>query len=127
MIDLSGRWSGSYCYPGSLDPVPFVADLRDAGGYVSGLIDEDGAGFGRAGRMHATLAGRHDGAVLTFTKIYDAHNELLEPVQYDGAIGDDGHEVSGSWTIAGDWSGPFVMTRPRTTKAKEAAEVGAKI
>lgn len=127
MIDLSGRWSGSYCYPGSLEPVPFVADLRDEGGFVSGLIDEDGAGFGRNDRMHSTLAGRHDGTLLTFTKIYDAHDEVIAPVQYEGLIGDEGHEVGGNWAIAGDWSGPFVMTRPREHGAKQRAEAGATI
>lgn len=54
MIDLSGRWSGSYAYPGSLSPVPFEADIRDEGGFVSGLIDENGSGFNRPGQMHAT-------------------------------------------------------------------------
>lgn len=126
MIDLTGRWSGSYAYGGSLSPVAFTADLRDDGGLVTGLIEEDGAGIGVSAMAHSTCAGRHDGAQLTFTKIYDSHDLLLAPIDYDGRILDEGHEISGTWTIRIDHlSGPFVMTRPRaaTQSVEEAATV----
>lgn len=122
MSDLSGRWSGSYAYAGSLDPVAFTADLRDDAGLVSGLIEEDGQGIGLSGHIQSTLAGDHDGQQLRFIKIYDSYDMLIEPIAYEGRILDDGHEISGTWTIAIDpLSGPFVMTRPRAaTQAEEA-------
>lgn len=122
MIDLSGRWSGSYAYSGSLDPVPFSIDLRDDGGLVSGLIEEDGSGIGFSGQIHSTCAGQHDGEQLSFTKIYDTHDMLIESIAYQGRILDEGHEISGTWSIAMDQlSGPFVMTRPKASTREERA------
>ena len=43
---------------------------------------------------------------------------------YDGLVQDDGHEIGGEWHIVGQWSGPFVMTRPRTATATEEVEIG---
>ena len=48
--DLSGCWTGSYAYPGQMEPVPFTVELRDDGGRLSGLCQEDGIGF-RRGRL----------------------------------------------------------------------------
>ncbi len=122
MIDLTGRWSGSYAYSGSLDTVPFGADLRDDGGLVGGLIEEDASGIGLSGQTHSTCSGHHDGERLTFTKIYDSHDMLIAPIEYQGQILDEGHEISGSWTIAIDHlSGPFVMTRPKIATQEEEA------
>ncbi len=122
MTDLTGRWTGSYAYSGSLDPVPFSIDLRDDGGLVSGVIEEDGTNFDLAGPIHSTCAGQHDGERLSITKIYDTHNMLLAPIDYEGRILDEGHEISGTWTIAIDlMSGPFVMTRPRQATQEEQA------
>ncbi|MEA1072431.1 hypothetical protein [Sphingomonas sp. LY160] len=122
--DLSGCWTGSYAYPGQMEPVPFTVELRDDGGRLSGLCQEDGIGFGRTGTMTATLSGTRSGTGVSFTKIYDAHDELIEPVTYDGLVQDDGHEIGGEWHIVGQWSGPFVMTRPRTATADEEVEIG---
>lgn len=122
MIDLSGRWSGNYAYSGSLGPVPFSVDLRDDGGLVSGLIEEDGSGIGLCGQVHSTCAGQHDGEQMAFTKIYDTHDMLIAPIAYQGRILDEGHEISGQWTIAIDnLSGPFVMTRPKAATREEQA------
>ena len=113
MTDLSGTWTGSYAYPGSLDPVPFTADLRDDGGRISGLVHECDWALGSSAEQSATLAGLHDGASVTFTKIYDSHDQLVEPIEYRGDLDADACEISGTWTIVGEWSGPFVMVRPK--------------
>ncbi len=123
MTDLSGQWTGSYAYPGSIDPVPFTAELRDDGGRLSGLIHECGSGLGSLAAQTATLAGLHNGASVTFTKIYDSHDELLQPIEYRGDLDADGCEISGTWTIVGDWSGPFVMARPKTGRIEVVSEV----
>lgn len=120
MTDLTGRWSGNYAYSGSLDPVSFTADLRDDGGLISGLIAEEGNGIGLSGTVHASFSGQRSGDHVSFVKIYDSHDELLDQIEYYGPITDEGHEISGAWTIQmGNLTGPFVMTRPKASTQQE--------
>ena len=124
MTNLSGRWTGSYAYPGSLSPVPFEAEVRDDGGKISGLTSESGV---ENVPQHASFAGQHDDHDIAFTKIYDSHDEWFEPIDYRGAIDADGCEISGTWSMMNDWSGPFVMVRPKPKRAEIEAEVAAKV
>jgi hypothetical protein len=117
MTDLSGTWTGNYAYPGSLSPVPFVAELRDSSGQLSGLTSESGEVFQRVDTAHAISSGTCVGTRVRFTKIYESHEWELDAVNYDGVLDDDGSEITGSWTIAGQGSGPFVMTRPKPAHA----------
>lgn len=116
--DVSGVWDGSYSYGGSVRPYRFRAEMSDHGGRISGVIEEAGDPAFR-GPMSATLSGSRDGRQVRFTKIYDSHDEWLEPIAYDGELSAEGDEIAGRWTIGVGMSGPFVMVRPRP----QAAEV----
>ena len=37
-LDLSGRWTGMFNYPGPFPPVGFEAELRDQGGSITGTV-----------------------------------------------------------------------------------------
>ncbi len=122
MSDLSGVWSGSYVYPGSLDPVPFALELRDNGGMLSGEVDEPAPPYMPPGPVHAMLTGSHSGNRVSFTKIYDSLEHFLDPVSYDGVLDEDECEIAGTWTISPQWSGSFVMTRPKPERASVEVE-----
>lgn len=131
-IDLTGRWTGVYFYPhdpiwnanDALPVVPFTAELTDTGGRIAGTTVEpdllDGPG---APDIPAILDGRHDGAVLTFTKFSEGGGHD-DPIDYAGEISADGNVVAGTWTIPGEWSGTFRMQR-RTVSEAVAQAVGA--
>ena len=40
--NLSGVWHGRYFYPIAQPPVPFIATLTDADGWLTGVIEETG-------------------------------------------------------------------------------------
>lgn len=122
--DLSGRWAGFYNYPGGGEPCPFEADIRDSGGVLSGVTSEPGDRMGLPEPIvHAVLDGRHSGTAVGFTKIYDRLDLAPDPIRYEGTLAEDEDEIEGRWTIAGLWSGTFLMVRNRG--AAEAATVGA--
>ncbi|HEX8127380.1 MAG TPA: hypothetical protein VF548_17530 [Allosphingosinicella sp.] len=111
-IDLSGRWTGMFNYPGPFPPVAFEAELLDQGGSISGTISEpDGSAGGGAGILHSIVDGARDGAAVSFTKVYEDEDRMPEPVFYSGSVQPDGNEISGRWEIAGEWSGTFLMVR----------------
>lgn len=118
--DLSGRWSGFYSYPVALPPVAFEAELRDAGGRLTGTTSESQDGRS----LHAVLDGRRSGRSVRFAKMYDAADEGYDIVRYDGALSDDGTEIGGRWNIAGAWSGSFLMVRDAGAEAAEERTAG---
>jgi len=87
-------------------------------------MSECGSGLGYAVPQTATISGGHDDTTVEFTKIYDSHDEQLDAIEYRGDLDDEGHEISGSWTIERQWSGPFVMTRQRKARVEAEVEVG---
>ena len=122
--DLSGGWSGIFSYPHSMPATAFRAEIRDVAGTLSGTIDEiDQVGDG--GPLHAALDGRRDGADVRFTKYYAGADEEYDVVGYEGAVGADGCEIHGRWSIPGVWSGSFIMVRDTTMAVaqREATEV----
>lgn len=121
MTDLSGRWDGNYGYPGSLEPVPFTIELRDTGGKLVGETSEPAPRTMQAGEVSAIISGVRNGNAVHFTKIYDSLDHFLQPVGYRGTLDEDECEISGTWSIPGDWSGPFVMTRPKPERAQAEA------
>ena len=121
-MDLTGQWSGSYVYPGELDPVPFNAAIRDHDGRLSGLVDEPGGAWSTIDVAHAVLTGERRGRDVSFTKVYDAIEAFPDPVAYDGTLDEDGCEIVGEWHIGPSWSGSFVMTRPKQVAAEIEAE-----
>lgn len=122
MTDISGTWSGSYVYPGSLEPVPFEAEIRDHGGLISGLIHEPAEAWAGVDRATAIMAGQRQGREVSFVKSYDQSEAYPEPVHYEGTVDEEECEIAGSWVIIGEWSGSFVMTRPKAAEAEERVE-----
>ena len=119
-LDLSGRWTGLYNYPGPFPPVSFEAELRELGGSIGGTMSEPDEEHGGGGTLHAVVDGSRQGSAVTFTKIYEDAERMPEPVFYSGTVQPDGNEISGHWDIPGHWSGTFLMVR--TPDAAEAAE-----
>lgn len=61
--------------------------------------------------MSATISGKVVSDTAVFLKTYDTLNPGYDAVRYDGMVGDEGLEISGTWTIPGNWSGSFIMIR----------------
>lgn len=123
MTDLSGRWRGIFDYPAELPATAFAADLRDAGGVITGSIEEPD--ILRSGRpdIRALIEGRREGGEVRFVKFYEAGATGYDAVAYHGAIARDGDEITGRWDITGAWSGTFLMIReaPAPVAAEKAA------
>lgn len=124
--NLSGLWHGQYAYPRDRDPVHFLATLTEADSWLAGTTEEIAAvGAARGRTLTATLQGRRTGRTVTFLKLYDGAERHYDAVQYAGEVNDDSTEIHGTWTITGQWSGPFLMIRAGAEAiqlAKTAAE-----
>ena len=120
--DLTGMWDGVYSYPAVPDAgptTPFLADISEVGGRISGTIIEPNE-F-RPGTAHATIIGHRAGNVVEFSKSYHgAGPEYDEPVAYTGQLSDDGTLITGHWMMQ-EWSGPFEMVRQAKVEALEEA------
>ena len=122
-LNLSGIWHGRYFYPVNRSPVPFVATMSDIDAWLTGTIEEKGtAGEARGVAMSASIEGRRTGRAVTWLKLYDGRFHHYDSVRYEGDINEDGTEISGRWSIPGNWSGTFLMIRPsgigETSKVK---------
>jgi hypothetical protein len=122
---LTGVWQGIYSYPvGGLPTVPFTATLIDAGGSLSGSVHETCIGTGET--LFFGLSGSRHGSAVTFVKTYDGTNPSYgHPIVYDGAVNEDATEIEGRWTIPGNWSGRFLMTRSGDQPQAAAESEGA--
>lgn len=124
-LDVSGSWRGIFNYPQALPPNSFEAELREAGGIVTGETREVGDGEDEGETiLHAYLDGRRSGTGISFVKRYDLLRRAANPVHYDGTLSPEGDEITGRWTIAGNWSGTFLMVRS-SRRAEEAVREGA--
>ena len=124
--DLSGQWSGIYNYPARYPPNSFEATIRDLGGLITGEISQPGEFFEAPGTVqHAMIEGSREGSILRFVKIYD---DLSRPTpHYSGTVQPGGDEISGEWTIPGDWSGTFLMIRGSRAGEKADKRVSEKV
>jgi hypothetical protein len=117
-LDLTGMWDGVYSYPAVPDAgptTPFLADITESGGQISGTIIEPHE-F-RHGTAHATIIGHRVGTMVDFSKTYHgAGEEYDEPVSYTGQLSDDGTLITGHWMMQ-EWSGPFEMVRQAQVEA----------
>jgi hypothetical protein len=124
--DLSGFWDGIYSYPRDLAPVSFVADLKEAEGWLTGTTEETAAIGSASGQtLSATLQGRRSGSAVKFLKLYDGSVPGFDSVAYEGSVSADGTEIDGRWTAIGNWSGTFLMIRSRgvaESRSKTAEE-----
>jgi hypothetical protein len=125
-FNLTGVWHGLYSYPAGQPPVSFVATLTDQGGWFDGTTEETGTVGDAAGRtLTASLQGRRSGHSITMLKIYHGPSVYYDSVHYAGDLNEDGTEINGTWRIAGNWSGAFLMIRQRavaTALGREAVE-----
>jgi hypothetical protein len=125
-LNLTGVWHGLYSYPVAMPSVPFVATLSDQGGWFDGTTEEIGGVGDTVGRtLTASLQGRRSGRSITMLKIYHGPSAYYDSVHYAGDLNEDGTEISGTWRVAANWSGTFLMIRQRavaTALAREAAE-----
>jgi hypothetical protein len=110
-LDLSGDWAGTYAYPFAKAPVPFTAKLTERDGWLSGVMEENSViAGGPPRRRSASVEGRRVGFEVTWLKMYEDRT-INHDVDYKGVVSADGLEITGTWSIVGNWSGPFVMRR----------------
>ena len=125
-LNLTGVWHGLYSYPVAMPSVSFVATLSDQGGWFDGTTEEIGSVGEAAGRtLTASVQGRRSGCSINMLKIYQAASVHYDSVRYAGDLNEDGSEINGTWHVASNWSGTFLMVRSRTEETaatKEAAE-----
>ena len=118
--DLSGAWRGIFNYPAGAPPTEFLATLSDAGGPLTGHTVEPGL---RGGEVTARIDGRRSGDAVSFVKLYEQDDDQYDDVTYAGTVGAEGDEITGRWSIPGDWSGTFIMVRERGVAADADASV----
>ena len=118
--DLSGDWRGIFNYPGAGGPpTEFTAALTDSGGVLTGSTEEPS----RTGAVIAArIDGRRTGSAVTFMKLYDENQGDYDAVAYEGSVDADGLEITGRWSIPGDWSGTFIMVRESGVEEEASAE-----
>jgi hypothetical protein len=128
-LNLSGDWAGTYSYPGARPPVSFSASLSERAGLLSGVMEEKSVMRGGPPRLRsASIEGRRVGFAVTWLKMYE-DCEINHNVEYEGAVSADGDEISGRWSIFGNWSGAFLMVRKtrraRALERRAHVDVGA--
>ena len=124
---LTGSWDGLFDYFGEVAPVAFRAQLHEANGVLSGLIEETDDMLDGHGPIFLTgiVEGSRRGGIVAFRKTYDE----LEPiccVDYDGIVDPEATEISGEWVRLEDGlTGSFVMRREdgREAAARHEAEI----
>lgn len=126
-VDLTGRWTGVYFYPDdhvwnandAYPPTPFTAELAESLGAVTGTTHEfDLMGPTPTVEIIAVIEGTRDGDALNFVKYPDSWHQV--PIHYTGVIAPGGNDISGEWTIPGNWSGVFRMQRRDVSVSREA-------
>jgi hypothetical protein len=121
---LTGVWDGVYSYPFGRKATPFTAVVLEFGSAFSGTVHErpeDGPLAGRT--INAEIEGSRSGAAVSFVKSYiDTGARYNNKVVYEGELSADHTQIKGRWRIAGNWSGRFVMTRPRPPSATVAVK-----
>ena len=122
-LNLTGVWHGLYSYPVAMPSVSFVATLSDQGGWFDGTTEEIGGVGDALGRtLTASLQGRRSGHSITMLKIYHAASVHYDSVRYAGELNEDGTEINGTWRVANNWSGTFLMVRSRTAETATTRE-----
>lgn len=119
-VNLSGEWHGIFNYPAAGPPTEFTATLSDAGGVLTGSTVEPSL-YGAT--ITARVDGRRQGSAVTFMKLYDHDGGgTYDAVAYQGSVDPEGVEITGRWTIPGNWSGSFIMVREKGADAAADAE-----
>lgn len=110
---LSGSWSGAYRYPGDAAPeTVFEAWIEERDGVFTGATQEPNILQPWLGAVvTADIDGRRDGLQVRFTKYADGSGGMTHAILYEGVADAELMRIDGVWTIPGDWSGAFFMTR----------------
>lgn len=109
--NLTGVWQGLYSYPRKLDPVSFVTTLIETATSLTGSVHEPVPPWLGSGTVFANLSGHRNGSRVVFVKAYMDGVPHRRPINYDGAVLDDGSEIEGRWVLSPTWSGRFLMIR----------------
>ncbi|MBN8533457.1 MAG: hypothetical protein J0L51_05145 [Rhizobiales bacterium] len=122
---LTGIWHGLYTYASQPEPVYFVATLIQSGTLLMGTTHESEEGrSGAPLTLFASIDGRIDQDIVTFTKAYDGSHGWEHQVSYEGLLNGDRTEIEGNWRIEPSATqmgarGRFLMIR--SSGASEAA------
>jgi hypothetical protein len=124
---LTGSWSGAYRYPrGILPETVFSAVIEERDGALVGSTQEPNVLRRTPGAViTADIDGVRRGLDVTFTKYMDGSGGMRHAIRYGGTADAKLTRIDGTWTIPGDWSGTFFMTRDdngEEAEAKAAAE-----
>lgn len=110
-LNISGLWMGSFAYPGGAGPTtPFLANISDSDGALSGSIVEPNHMGPSSDSVEAVLSGSRLGRSVDFTKVYDGASDAAHAVDYVGRLSGDGSTITGVWSLA-DLDGSFEMHR----------------
>ena len=122
-MNVTGFWTGEYNYgAGSPAKVSFDAELTQTGTTLFGHSTEQNTFDIKAGQiLIADLFGKVSGHDVSFTKSYTNTSSMRDKIIYKGALSDDGHLITGSWSIIGVFTGRFRMTRAIEQKPKAKA------
>jgi hypothetical protein len=121
---LTGVWQGIYSYlAGGMPTVAFTATLIEAGGMLNGSVHE--ACMRNGDTVLFSVNGSRHGAAVSFVKTYQGTDRRYGTIVYDGSVNGDATEIEGRWTIPGDWSGRFLMTRSGDQPHAAVANAGA--
>ena len=117
---MTGFWSGKYWFSDSGLPVhPFIANIEDVDGILSGTTSETNVIGTSSPRLRAIVVGSRVGRSFEFSKQYDGASDAAHRVDYFGTISDDGTSAGGEWRLE-TWSGGFRMTRPQIADFENA-------
>lgn len=118
---LSGAWSGAYRYPDDARPeTVFNAQLEERDGAFTGSTQEPDL-LQPGGVVTADLDGTRIGLEVRFVKFADGSGGMHHAIIYEGRADEALTYIEGRWTIPGDWSGTFFMSRD-DDGAEEAVE-----
>jgi hypothetical protein len=109
--NLTGVWNGVFHQP-DCGSVAFTATLIESGGQITGSTHEPCALPGCPRKTHlALLSGHRQSRTVAFVKTYDPPGFGYGAVSYRGDLNGHATEIAGTWTIAGGFSGAFLMIR----------------
>lgn len=118
--NLTGVWNGVFQQP-DCGSVAFTATLIESANRITGSTHEPCVLSGCPRKTHlALLSGHRQSRTVGFVKIYDPPGFGYGTVSYAGELNGDATEIAGTWTIAGGFSGAFLMIRAaRRASARE--------
>jgi len=126
-LDMTGLWHGTFAYPAFQRPTtPFVAQISDDDGVLSGTIMEPNTIGWSSEELNAVLAGNRLGEAVDFIKTYDGSGDAAHSVDYVGRLSDDGNSVTGVWSLC-DLDGTFEMHRDARLEDLVSAEEEAEL